>query len=456
MTDTPVTGTSTPGALGKKKRGRPSKAEVHALHIAQQASFGEEELANVPLPPASTNGPSLSTPKKRLARVVADMDDPETDINEAISKQLRGGSESDSDDRVARSEEEALDESDKLDMDVGFTSLDSFLPGPSSRGYAEFSVPTLPSSTQPDPSRFISPVPISLPPTSKSKPSSRRKTQLTNPVPVPPSRKPTWNKSETPIPVPSYPLPKAKLSTQPHVVTVTPIPAPPYAAAPKPKPRAESHQTKITPILPPPCPVPRPKEPHTITYTPVPAPLPFPHTPATSAAPISKNGSSHKRKQPQPEAEKEWEVKRLEGDKFVEIKGKLVRHFLVRWVGKWPAGQNPTWEPEEYIPEAMVRRYLKNKLAKMAQSGSSPSQTERLTPAFKRTYSSVAEAFEGDVDAVPLLSTSSPGGFQVDDGGDEEEGEEHLQVTEHTRSNTPFQKSRIDPGLLRELVASFS
>ncbi|KAI1149586.1 hypothetical protein F4825DRAFT_429960 [Nemania diffusa] len=483
IADTPVTGTSTPGTSGQAKRGRPSKAEVRARRIAQQASFGEDELANVPLPPASTNGPSLSTPKKRLARVAMDIQDlEETDTNEAIAKQLQGGSESESDYQAATNEEEAPNMFGKFSTGTGagFRSLDSSLPGTSSRGYAELFIPNLPYSIQHDPTRSTSPSPIFLPPNSKSNPS-RRKTQLTNPVPVPSSPRRTWNQSETPIPAPSYPLPKAKLPAQPHVVTVTPIPVPSHPT-PKPKPKEVPHEAKVTPIPPPLYPVPPPKEPHTITYTPIPPPLPIiPNrssrlaerdgltTPGRSDRKLAGSASAKskhtnmsrtpsKRKQPQPEVETEWEVKRLEGDKVVEIEGKRVRYFLVRWVGKWPAGQNPTWEPEEHISEAIVRRYLKNKLVKIAQSGSPSTQMENPTPTFKRTYSSVAEAFEGDDGVHALLWPSSnlAGGLHMGNDDDDDDDEDHLQVTEQPRANSSLPKPRIDPKLVRELAASFS
>ncbi|KAI0103238.1 hypothetical protein GGR51DRAFT_525149 [Nemania sp. FL0031] len=492
ITSTPVTGTSTPVTPGQKKRGRPSKAEVQARHIAQQASFGEDELANVPLPPASTSGPSLSTPKKRLAQVRKDMEDlEETDTNKAISKQLQGGSESTSDFQPEMGEEEALDELNKPSAHGSFASLNSFLPAPSSRGYAEFLVPNLPSfSTQHDPSRSIPPAPIFLPPNSKTKSSSKRKTQLTTHVPVPSHRDRIWNMSETPVPAPSYPLPKPKLPTLPHVATLTPIPVPQHPV-PKSRPKqwTAPPEPKVTPVRPPLCPVPRPKQPHKVTYTHVPPPqqilpdrtmgLPEqnsfvpagyssrkqpasadnkseqrdqPHTPSTIATPVAKPGSSRKRKQSQVEDEQEWEVKRLEGDKVMETDGKLVRYFRVRWAGKWPPGQNPTWEPEENISEAIVRKYLKTKAAKTAQSGSSPVVIENLTPTVKRTYSSVAEAFAGDDDT--LLFPSS-GGLQTEESDDDNDGVERLQVTEQTRANTPSRRPRIDPELVRELAASF-
>ncbi|KAI1159784.1 hypothetical protein F5B18DRAFT_558819 [Nemania serpens] len=505
------TGTSTPGTPAPKRRGRPSRAEMHARNIAQQASFGDEELANVPLPPMSTNGPSLSTPKKKkgLAQItpkiedLADLDEledtEEADINEAISRQLLGGSEYDSDDQVPEGEgsEEASDEPKRPGSGTDFTALDLFLPAPPSRGYAESPVPVLPCSIQPNPTRHVSPVPIFLPPSSKTAPSSRRMTQLTAPVPVPSYPKQTMNKtsasveiSVTPIPVPLHPLNKAKARGPPHVVTATPIPLPPIPVS-RPKPRIKPHSPKTTPIPPPPYAhsvQKSSKKPHTVTHTPILPPPPFtptettisqeqngftpvshslrqqpssanariernhqPHTPSKSATPTSKASTSRKKSQRKPHKEQEWEVKRLEDDRVIETGGELVRYFKVRWMGNWPAGQNPTWEPEECISQVVVRKYLKDKAAKMVKSGSPPKGIVKPAPSLKRKYSSVAEAFEGDADALPPPSSGGP---EVDE--DEDDAEEHLQVTEQTRSNTPSQRFRLDPALVRELAASFS
>ncbi|KAJ3479200.1 hypothetical protein NLG97_g8384 [Lecanicillium saksenae] len=41
-----------------------------------------------------------------------------------------------------------------------------------------------------------------------------------------------------------------------------------------------------------------------------------------------------------------------------DVKGQgLVRYFKVRWEGDWPPEQNPTWEPEENIPDDLVREF---------------------------------------------------------------------------------------------------
>ncbi|TGJ86750.1 hypothetical protein E0Z10_g2038 [Xylaria hypoxylon] len=531
MASTPGTGTSTPGKPGQKKRGRPSKAEVLARRIAQQASFGDDELANVSLPPARTDGPSLSTPQKKPAQVAAYLEDleemEETDTNEAISKQLQGGSESDSDSPVT----EGLDEPDKPATGTGFASLNSFLTGPSSRGYAEF-LPNLSSPVQQDPTPSVPPVPIFLRPDSKKTPSIR-KTQLTTPVPVPSYPKQPWRKkasvtvkkTTTPVPAPTYPLSGPNLPKQPHVVTITHVPVP-LCPVPRPKSLKGPHKAKFSPIPAPVNSIPKPKVPHEVTFTPIPAPsyrhppqespkkprkvtyTPVPppflqkvsetptagkkwlysrrsqlqetadraeteiehndrtHTPSKIATPTVKPSSSLKRKRPrleeeQVEEEQEWEVKRLEDDKVLETSGELIRYFKVRWEGNWPAGQNPTWEPEENVSQVLVQKYLKDKAAKMAQSGSSPKAAiKRPTPILKKKYSSVAEAFQGNVDDLPVPSSSVPGDLPTEEEEEEEEDddmEERFLVTEQTmtRTNTPSHRFWIDPALVRELAASF-
>ncbi|TRX90072.1 hypothetical protein FHL15_008991 [Xylaria flabelliformis] len=519
-----VMGTPTPdsGIPGQKRRGRPSKAEMLARRIAQQASFGDDELANVPLPSAGTSGPSLSTPKKSLARAVTHMDIDKTDINDAILKQLQGGSETE---RESDNESQAgqdlaeLDEPYTMarpDTDTMFTSLDSFLPAHPSRGYAEFLIPNLPSPTQQDPAQSVPSIPISFSrPNSKNSQLSRQKTQLTTPVPVPAyPRKSEKNifiplgKSITPVPPPSLP-PRAKPPKQAHAISVTPIPAPscsisepkpllkvphgvgftptpiPAPAWPEQTPQV-FHGTTCTPIPPPsyppplresatkpelkkthkaytpnpPPPPPKPSEElRKISYTPIPPPRPFsitesskwtgftpagqgprnqgtrveaqvernePRTTSKNATPGAKSSSSRKKKQSQPEEEQAWEVKRLEDDKVIEINGELIRHFKVRWVGKWPPGQNPTWEPEENISEPLIRKYLKDKAAKVSQEGSSPRKPEKPPPTLKRKYSSVAEAFQGDGNDLPGPSSGLLG--EAHDADDDDD--EHLQVTE--------------------------
>ncbi|KAI0402778.1 hypothetical protein F4802DRAFT_338539 [Xylaria palmicola] len=527
---TSATGTSTPRSStpGRGRRGRPSKAEVLARRIAQQASFGDDTLANVPLPPARTHGPSLSTPQKRGGRLSTDAEElAEADVNDAISKQILADSESDGQSQV----DEDLDKPQGPVASMGFPSLMSLLPSPSYRGYADFLVPNSPSSTQQDPAQVVSPVPLSL--RANETQSLRRNNQLTTPVPVPSYPRQARKKAAapkektiTPIPAPSVPVSRVKVPKQSHVVTFTPIPPPPdpvpkLSKSPKrqdrvakmtpiplppdpvPKPskpsKRQDRAAKWTPIPPPPCPHPSQvsrKEPPKYIRTPIPPPRPLhsepaklhneihftpagrshgkewigadarvernsqDRTPSKSTGPIIKTASSRKRKRPPPDEEKEkeeeqeWEVKRIEGDNLIEVEGELVQYFWVRWAGKWPPGQNPTWEPEENIPEALVRNYLKGK-EKKARSSSSPTQLMKPIPAFKRKYSSVADAFSGEGEDMPMPSGTLAGALLHEDD-DYGHGEERFEVTEQTRRNTPVRRLRVDPDLVAELAASFS
>lgn len=128
---------------------------------------------------------------------------------------------------------------------------------------------------------------------------------------------------------------------------------------------------------------------------------------STHGTPTSSKKKQRKKKpeveNPLPD-EPAWEVKRLEGDKIVEIEGVNVRYFKVRWQGNWPPDENPTWEPEDNIDAAAVKKYLKGKQAKGIDT-STPKVTKKAQKAFdpwRNKYSSVSEAFEGlDEDVEP-------------------------------------------------------
>lgn len=114
-----------------------------------------------------------------------------------------------------------------------------------------------------------------------------------------------------------------------------------------------------------------------------------------------------------------WEVKRLEGDRFVQDEdGTETRYFKVRWKGEWPPDQNPTWEPEENITRSLVKKYLTKKAAReaakaarsAAAAASSPATQpshraqKTLSPWVGKKYASVTEAFQdgGEEDTAEL------------------------------------------------------
>ncbi|KAI1819448.1 hypothetical protein F4861DRAFT_526909 [Xylaria intraflava] len=442
---------------------RPSKAELLARQLAEQATFEDEELPNVPLPPASTKGPSLSTPQKRLAQLAKDAGDlEETDTNTTIPEYVCGDSDDDNDDDDDDIEFQAADGFDRSNEprnSLDFTSLSSFHPVPSFRGHAQFRSLNTPSSLHRDPTPSTS-IQVTLHSTSKKKPSRQtlplatpasapsrldrpRKRASKPPAKVSPVSPPSYVPSrpravkQTPVPVPQYPAPKQR-----PVPSRKPGPARIRAAA-SPTPKSEtSHKTTFTPVSVAPYPrlQERSKKPglskksQRVSNTAIPPSESLPngtkesveltrftpihhgggtgpggaasgtkhngqtHARSNSATPTAKAGSSRKRKRRQSEPEPEWAVKRLEGDRVIETGGELVRFFKVRWEGNWPADQNPSWEPEELIGQDIVRKYLKNKAAKMTKGGSPAARMSQPTPTMERKYANVAEAFAGDLD----------------------------------------------------------
>ncbi|KAL6904166.1 hypothetical protein GGI43DRAFT_312652 [Trichoderma evansii] len=160
-----------------------------------------------------------------------------------------------------------------------------------------------------------------------------------------------------------------------------------------------------------------------------------------------------------------WVVERIEDVEYYEVDGHgLMRYFRVSWEGDWPPDQKRTWEPEENIPENLVRNFFKNsrhkrralsKLGTIGQSsqsqshprergksskqssgssqsthkqGSSLKQSKLSWPAVRKKYKSVSEAFAGEDQDSPEM---------MDDGSDDEEDElsgggqdEYFVVTE--------------------------
>ncbi|KAK6864543.1 hypothetical protein PG995_001071 [Apiospora arundinis] len=112
--------------------------------------------------------------------------------------------------------------------------------------------------------------------------------------------------------------------------------------------------------------------------------------------------SAHRKKRrklstPKPQLEPTWEVKRLEGHRIFDMHGQPVRFFKVRWEGNWPPGENPSWEPEENLPPGLVKQYLKKK-AKEDGADLDLVFTSPIPQRPPRKYSSVAEAFEGEIE----------------------------------------------------------
>ncbi|KAK4167100.1 hypothetical protein QBC43DRAFT_312144 [Cladorrhinum sp. PSN259] len=121
--------------------------------------------------------------------------------------------------------------------------------------------------------------------------------------------------------------------------------------------------------------------------------------PPTKLPKITAKTKTETPKMPKTASEQEWEVKELLNDAWVFENGASVHKYLVQWVGDWPPDQNPTWEPKANIADQdLIRRYEEKKKNKI--NGSAAKKKKKQKPPgshLKSPYSSVAEAFEGDL-----------------------------------------------------------
>ncbi|CRK39323.1 hypothetical protein BN1723_004558 [Verticillium longisporum] len=103
--------------------------------------------------------------------------------------------------------------------------------------------------------------------------------------------------------------------------------------------------------------------------------------------------------EPEDESEEVYEVKRLEDTKLHDTENGVQRMFLVRWKGSWPEGQNPTWEPEENIPQDLARKFMLKRKAGIGKNKATDTARRPASPSWRqqRKWSSVSEAFAGDV-----------------------------------------------------------
>ncbi|KAH6650380.1 hypothetical protein F5144DRAFT_43234 [Chaetomium tenue] len=167
--------------------------------------------------------------------------------------------------------------------------------------------------------------------------------------------------------------------------------------------------------------------------------LPTPSAAAYST--IASDSSARKRKEPasngkkqrKPKKQKvepqnepvadEWEVKDLLDDQWFIEQGVKVHRYLVLWEGDWPEDQNPTWEPAQNVQDqSLINRYEKKKKASLLKPQRKAQQTLQQHLAGAK-YSSVAEAFEGDIN-------EQTGRAAADVGSDADPSDETLFVTE--------------------------
>ncbi|KAI1078258.1 hypothetical protein F5B20DRAFT_548585 [Whalleya microplaca] len=470
-----TSGPAIPLVPGQRKRGRPSKAEVQARKLAQQASYNSDEAHNIEieLPSTRTTGPSLSTPQKKYTtELTTDMEDlDEADPDEAIYRQLNG------------------DDTDDMDVDPlagdGNITYESFMQ------LLRTSAPTMQS--------FAESHSLNTDSTEYKQANGRLALKSsTSHIPVPqvlrsnkqfpPPKDFDGRSSTTPIPVPK-PIGSDKPYQPPRPFDGRPstshVPVPPVLKSdkitPRPKPFDGKHST--TPIPVPTWPRPKDHAPHTPASAPQQPKSTLQHygfTPAGRSSgrfsesssskpelpdPESRSRNSSRKPKPPPpppqsEEDQVWVVKRLEADKLVHLDdgGPAQRYFRVRWEGDWPPDQNPTWEPEGNIAPPLVRKYLKKKAARGGRGSggggfgaSGSNRTPGAPMVLKRKYSSVAEAFEGDageagVDPLSLLSPpahgtnagpSSYANQQQQEDEEDEDGEERLLVTEQRSAGSP-------------------
>ncbi|KAK4174835.1 hypothetical protein QBC36DRAFT_332783 [Triangularia setosa] len=117
-----------------------------------------------------------------------------------------------------------------------------------------------------------------------------------------------------------------------------------------------------------------------------------------------KGSKSRKRKAPLLQ-EEVWDFKELLDDQWIIENGTQVHKYLVLWVGEWPAGQNPTWEPAENIQDkSLIRQYHEKKVSGSVKPPSKKMQKTLHHYLTGKQYTSVAEAFEDGLDVAEPTS----------------------------------------------------
>lgn len=405
----------------KKKPGRPRKGpsdsqrEAEAA-VAEEAAVLDSETEAILAEKKAGGRPSLSTPSKRKLEELLRETEPEETGDESedvdIMRQLypdagEGGYPSAGqfpDDMDIDSE--AVDLLEPTSAGEDLSSRASSLAAPIRAPFP----PAMSSSLKTSPA----PSSVAFPPAPASQPDLQSK--------------PAGGANHTPT-LRKEIKPGSSTSTRastPHTPTYFPRPSTNGA----PPPRSES--IGFTPVI---TPVPVPVRTSSFTTASLPASKVNISAGADPSAKESQPRTSTKKRQPKKqkkekqdkeEAEDRWAVKRLEGDKYdYDEAGNLVRYYKVLWEGDWPAWQNPTWEPEENIPQDLREAYLRKQETKIKNgyltTGKSPgkSPAKPPPPPFlpKKRYSNVAEAFEGEMHELDAATGAGP---QEDDEDDEE------------------------------------
>ena len=400
----------------KKKPGRPPKVPMEDRGTPVSPADETLRLAQ------EVAGPSLSTPQKRKMDRIPDSEDnedtsnPESD-DAAIEQQLRGVVYHD-----------VLDSEDEGGDGVEFESDD-----------ADHQAPQHDTSPVATPPRAGSLVPLRQSSLLPGSAASLAAVPLLGTVSAPPARPP----GNTPTPAKVHPAWAHQLGQKGH----------PEKSAPKPSQNGHAKQsgTPWSPLT---------KSQHRKPFPPTSAPAssfkpaggskgpstPFLAVGAGAGSSIASDSSTTKRKtehangqtpspdkqhktkkqkikQEDPPPTEEWEVKDLLDDQWLDEQGVRVHKYLILWAGDWPEDQNPTWEPAENVQnKAMIQRYHKRKKAGTLKP---PKKTQKTLHHFLTgaRYSSVAEAFEGDINDQSGL------GAVLDN--DAESADERFLVTEN-------------------------
>ncbi len=407
----------------KKKPGRPPKVPMEPLDTPVSPADETLRLAQ------EVAGPSLATPQKRKLDRIPDSEDMEDTSNKsddaAVQQQLRGAvgpkimdSEGEDGDEVEFESDDANHLAQEYDISpVGTPSRAGSLATPRKT--------VLPTSFAPSPA----------------------KAQLPSAVPAPTVRPP----SNTPTPAKVHPAWAHQLGHQSRPEKLATKPAIKPATKPSQNGHAKQSGTPWSLLT---------KSQHTKPFTPTSAPgssfkpagiskgppTPFLDVVARNGSSIASDSSTTKRKNehtngqtPSPDKQRktkkqkikqadtppadEWEVKDLLDDQWFDDQGVRVHKYLILWAGDWPEDQNPTWEPAENIQnKALIQRYHKRKKAGTLKP---PKKTQKTLHHFLSgaRYSSVAEAFEGDINDQP-----GPGANMDNDA---ESADERFLVTEN-------------------------
>lgn len=145
------------------------------------------------------------------------------------------------------------------------------------------------------------------------------------------------------------------------------------------------------------------------------------------------------------EGEQQWVVKRLEDAQLYDVEGVgLVRYFKVLWEGDWPPDQNPSWEPEENLPPALVRNFDKRSKDRSTSREKHKKKVQKKT--MKQTtlswgdgkkYDSVSHAFAGDEDLdFPAPKEERPEPMDdTQDHAEVDEGADQLLVVDQDQGS---------------------